>query len=69
VAAFRFNFGGWAALILHLAAVETQGQAERAERLSDEMPDAALEVAAGKYGESGNPFTIAFCSVLDTSPA
>jgi hypothetical protein len=37
--------------------------------LSDELPDVALEVAAGKYGEAGNPFTIAFCSGLDTCPA
>jgi hypothetical protein len=35
----------------------------------DEPPDAALEVAAGKPGEIGNPFTIAFCSGLDTCPA
>ena len=37
--------------------------------LSDELPDVALEVAAGKYGEVGNPFTIAFCTGLDTCPA
>jgi hypothetical protein len=37
--------------------------------LSSELPDAALEIAAGKYGEVGNPFTIAFCSGLDTCPA
>ena len=37
--------------------------------LSDELPDVALEVAAGKPGEIGNPFTIAFCSGLDTCPA
>ena len=37
--------------------------------LSDELPDAALEIAAGKYWEVGNPFTIAFCSGLDTCPA
>jgi hypothetical protein len=37
--------------------------------LSDELPDAALEIAAAKYGEVGNPFTIAFCSGLDTCPA
>jgi hypothetical protein len=35
----------------------------------DELPDAALEVAAGKPGDIGNPFTIAFCSGLDTCPA
>jgi len=35
----------------------------------DELPDVALEVAAGKPGEIGNPFTIAFCSGLDTCPA
>jgi hypothetical protein len=35
--------------------------------LSDELPDVALEIAAGKYGE--NPFTIAFCTGLDTCPA
>jgi hypothetical protein len=28
--------------------------------LSNELPDAALEIAAAKYGEAGNPFTIAF---------
>jgi len=39
------------------------------EALSDELPDVALEVAAGKYWEVGNPFTIAFCSGLDTCPA
>jgi hypothetical protein len=39
------------------------------ESLSDELPDVALEVAAGKYWEVGNPFTIAFCSGLDTCPA
>jgi hypothetical protein len=37
--------------------------------LSDKLPDAALEVVAGKYWEVGNPFTIAFCSGLDTCPA
>ena len=35
----------------------------------DELPDAALELAAGKCWEVGNPFTIAFCSGLDTCPA
>ena len=39
------------------------------ETLSNELPDAALEVAACKYWEAGNPFTIAFCSGLDTCPA
>jgi hypothetical protein len=39
------------------------------ETLSQELPDAALEVAAGKFWEVGNPFTIAFCSGLDTCPA
>jgi hypothetical protein len=33
------------------------------------LPDAALEAAAGKYWEVGNPFIIAFCSGLDTCPA
>ena len=37
--------------------------------LGDELPDAALEVAAGKYWEVGNLFTIAFCTGLDTCPA
>jgi hypothetical protein len=37
--------------------------------LSNELPDVALEVAAGKFGEAGNPFTIAFCTGLDTCPA
>ena len=39
------------------------------EALSDDLPDAALELAAGKYLEAGNPFTIAFCTGLDTCPA
>jgi hypothetical protein len=34
-----------------------------------ELSDATLEIAAGKYWEVGNPFTIAFCSGLDTCPA
>jgi hypothetical protein len=43
---------------------------ERDEQMfSDELPDVALEVAAGRYGEVGNPFTIAFCTGLDTCPA
>jgi len=37
--------------------------------LSNELPDVALEIAAAKYGEVGNPFTIAFCTGLDTCPA
>jgi hypothetical protein len=37
--------------------------------LSEELPDVALEIAAGKYGEVGNPFTLAFCSGLTTCPA
>jgi hypothetical protein len=37
---------------------------------SDEPPDAALEVAASKRSElAGNPFTLAFCSGLDSCPA
>jgi hypothetical protein len=36
--------------------------------LNDDLPDVALEVA-GKYWEVGNPFTIAFCSGLDTCPS
>ena len=39
------------------------------EILGDQLSDAALEVAAGKYWEVGNPFTIAFCTGLDTCPA
>lgn len=39
------------------------------EALNDELPDLALEIAAGKYWEVGNPFTIAFCSGLDTCPS
>jgi hypothetical protein len=39
------------------------------EAITDELPDVALEVAAGKCWEVGNPFTIAFCSGLDTCPA
>ena len=38
--------------------------------LNDELPDAALEFAASKCSEpAGNPYTIAFCSGLDTCPA
>jgi hypothetical protein len=37
--------------------------------LNDDLPDVALEVAAGTYWEAGNPFTIAFCTGLDTCPA
>ena len=38
--------------------------------LTDELPDAALEAAASKCWEQvANPFTIAFCSGLDTCPA
>ena len=33
------------------------------------LPDAALEIAASKHWEIGNPFTIAFCTGLDTCPA
>lgn len=37
------------------------------ETLSDESPDAALEVAAGNcWAHAGNPFTFAFCTGLDT---
>jgi hypothetical protein len=36
---------------------------------SEELPDVALEIAAGKYGEVGNPFTLAFCSGLTVCPA
>jgi hypothetical protein len=39
------------------------------ETLSQQLPDVALEVAADKYWKVGNPFTIAFCSGLDTCPA
>jgi len=39
------------------------------ETLSQELPDEALEVAAGKHWEGGNPFTLAFCSGLDTCPS
>lgn len=39
------------------------------EELSDELPDAALEVAASKSWEQvGNPYTLAFCSGLDSCP-
>jgi len=37
--------------------------------LHNDLPDVALEVAGSKYWEIGNPFTIAFCSGLDTRPA
>jgi hypothetical protein len=37
---------------------------------SDELPDAALEAAASKCSElAGNPFTLAFCTGLDTCPS
>jgi hypothetical protein len=37
--------------------------------LSNELPDAALEVAASKCWELvGNLFTLAFCTGLDTCP-
>ena len=37
------------------------------ETLSDELPDAALEVAASKYWERAeNLYTLAFCTGLDT---
>lgn len=39
------------------------------ETQSNELSDDALELAAGKYWEVGNPFTIAFCTGLDTCPA
>jgi len=40
------------------------------ETLNDELPDAALELAASKcWEQAGNPFTIAFCSGLDTCPS
>jgi hypothetical protein len=39
------------------------------EAFYDELPDVALEVAAGKYGEAGNPLTLAFCSGFETCPA
>jgi hypothetical protein len=39
------------------------------EILGDELPDAALEVAAGKcWEQAGNSFTLAFCTGLDTCP-
>jgi len=38
--------------------------------LSNELPDAALEVAAGKcWEQAGNSFTLAFCTGLDTCPS
>ena len=39
------------------------------EAITDELPDAALEVAAIRYWEVGGNPTIAFCSGLDTCPA
>jgi hypothetical protein len=39
------------------------------EVLGDQLSDVALEVAAGKYWEVGNPFTLAFCSGFETCPA
>jgi hypothetical protein len=39
------------------------------ETLSDDLPDAALEVAANKcWEQAGNAFTLAFCTGLDTCP-
>jgi len=38
--------------------------------LYDELPDAVLETAASKcWEQAGNPFTLAFCSGLDTCPS
>jgi len=38
--------------------------------LYDELLDAALEIAASKcWEQAGNPFTLAFCSGLDTCPS
>jgi hypothetical protein len=38
--------------------------------LNDELPDAVLELAGSKcWEQAGNPFTLAFCSGLDTCPA
>jgi hypothetical protein len=37
--------------------------------LDGDLPDAALELAGGKYWQAGNPFTIAFCTGLDTCPS
>jgi hypothetical protein len=38
--------------------------------LSEALPDAALERAAGKCWEgAANSFTLAFCSGLDTCPS
>jgi hypothetical protein len=39
------------------------------ETFGDDLPDGALDAAAGKYWEVGNPFTLAFCTGLDTCPA
>ena len=39
------------------------------EAIADELPDVTLEIAAGKCWEAANPFTIAFCSGLDTCPS
>jgi hypothetical protein len=36
------------------------------ETFGSDVPDAALEVAAGKYWEVGYPFTITFCSGPDS---
>jgi hypothetical protein len=35
--------------------------------LSDELPDAALEVAASQM-HSGNPYTLAFCTGFSSCP-
>jgi hypothetical protein len=38
--------------------------------LYDELPDATLETVASKYSkQAANPFTLAFCTGLDTCPS
>ena len=48
----------------------TQMSEHDEEALRDEVPDAALEAAASKcWEQAANPFTLAFCSGLDTCPS
>jgi len=40
------------------------------ETFTDELPDGVLEAAASKcWEQAANPFTLAFCSGLDTCPS
>lgn len=40
------------------------------EVFSEELPDAALELAGSKYGQGpASSFTVSFCSGIDTCPS